>query len=59
MKIKGLFLFILMAFTHSLFAQNNSDARLIVKIKKDKSYLFAEATDSTEQVAYQTAKADM
>lgn len=59
MKIKGLFLFILMAFTHSLFAQNNSDARLIVKIKKDKSYLFAEATDSTEQVAYQTAKAEL
>lgn len=60
MKIRNLFLFALvMTFTASLFAQEKSGARLIVKIKKDKSYLFAEATDTTEQVAYRAAKEEL
>ena len=41
------------------FAQSASPAKEISKIKQSKLYLWAEATDSTEQAAYQVAKREL
>lgn len=59
--IKSLLLtFIIMGTTSlSALAQTENSAKLITKIKKDQTYIFAEATDTTEEAAYKTAKAEL
>ena len=59
--IKSLLLTFIIMGTTALpaLAQTGNNAKLITKIKKDQTYIFAEATDTTEEAAYKTAKAEL
>lgn len=57
--IKKLLLFVLLAFVLTTNAQTESNAKSITSIKKSKQYIYAEITDSTEEAAYNAAKAEL
>lgn len=42
-----------------MFAQTESDAKRVNRIKRDKTYIWAEATDVAEQVAYDAARSEL
>lgn len=58
-KKRWMLVFVCMFTAMFAFAQSASPAKEISKIKQSKQYLWAEATDSTEQAAYQIAKKEL